>query len=246
MADAHFILEERGRVMVVRLDRPEKKNALSFSLMEDLTRATRDLARRSDIHAVVLYGSESFFTAGMDLKDPAAKGLSGAGLAEKRAVMAIPPKLCQALEDLPQITFAAIEGFCIGGGVSLSSACDFRVMAESSYIRAPEIDWGMNMSWATLPRLLHLVGPARTKELIVFGEALFAPKALEWGFAQWLCEDGKALETAVQLAEKVAEKPFAPASMTKATVNALSTALDRLASHMDLDQFMLSVSDLAK
>lgn len=246
MGDSHFFLEERGRVMVVRLNRPEKKNALSFAMMEDLTRAAHDLARRSDICAVIFTGSDSFFTAGMDLNDPAAQALSGASLAEKRAVMAIAPKMCQALEDLPQITFAAIEGFCIGGGVSISSALDFRVMAASSYIRAPEIDWGMNMSWATLPRLAHLLGPARTKEFILFGEAVPAHMALEWGFAQRVCADGQALATALALAEKVAKKPFAQASMTKATVNALTTALDRLASHMDVDQFMLSVSDREK
>lgn len=241
MPKAHFQIREQGPVLTIRLDRPEKKNALSFSLMQDLTDAALSIAKRADIRSVILTGSDAFFTGGMDLADPAAAGLGRASLAEKRAALAIPPRLCQALEDLPQLSFAAIEGFCLGGGVSLTSALDFRIMAESSYIRAPEIDWAMNMSWATLPRLLHLIGPARTKQIIVFGEAVKAPEALSWGFAQWTCPDGTALEKATELARKAAEKPFAPASMTKTTVNALATALDRLASHMDADQFLLSV-----
>ncbi|MEW5733905.1 MAG: enoyl-CoA hydratase/isomerase family protein [Thermodesulfobacteriota bacterium] len=246
MGERHFVMEEQGPVLVIRLARPEKKNALSFALMEDLTAAARGLSGRTDLKAVVLAGSEGYFTAGMDLADPAGAGLAGASLSEKRAVLAIAPRLCQALEDIPQLTFAAIEGFCIGGGVSLVSALDFRIMAQSSYIRAPEIDWAMNMSWATLPRLLHLIGPARTKELIVFGEAVKAQDAFSWGFAQRLCPDGSALSTALEMARKAAQKPFGPASMTKATVNALATALDRLASHMDADQFLLSVMERDK
>ncbi len=67
---------------------------------------------------------------------------------------------------MEQVTIAAIEGFCIGGGVALAVALDFRIMASNAYIRVPEIGLGMNMSWQSVPRMLHLIGPARTKHTL--------------------------------------------------------------------------------
>lgn len=241
---AQFLeIEEHGRVAVVRIARPEKKNALCLALIQELTRTAQDLSSRADIGAVVLTGQGPFFSAGMDLTDSFIADFPRATLAEKRVLMSHAPRMCQAWENMGQITLAAIEGFCLGGGLSLASSLDFRVMAQSAYICAPEIDWGMNMSWGTLPRLLHLVGPARAKQIIVLAEKITAAQAYEWGWAQWVCPDGKALETAENIAQKAAGKPLAPVSMTKRTVNALATAMDALASHMDADQFLLSVMD---
>jgi enoyl-CoA hydratase len=238
-----FRVEERGFTAVITLNRPEKRNAMNLVMIRGLTELAETLALRPDLKAVVLTGGPEYFSAGMDLSDMVSLDLPNAPLVEQRKFLGYAPAMCQAWERMPQVTVAAIEGFCLGGGVSLASALDFRVMAESSRIRAPEIDLGMNMSWGTLPRLLHLVGPARTKELIIFGEDVGAQEALAWGFAQWITEDRHALEKALEIADKAAQKPAAPASMTKQTVNALATALDSLGSHMDRDQFLLSVSD---
>jgi enoyl-CoA hydratase/carnithine racemase len=228
-------------VGVVRIDRPEKKNALSLDLLRELQAAARELRERTDISAVILSGTEEYFSAGMDLSDPAILALSDAPLAEQRRLMSCAPRVCRAWEDLDQVTIAAVEGFCLGGGVSLACSLDFRVMAESSYIQAPEIDYGMNMSWGTLPRLVHLIGPARTNQLIIMAERVAAREAHAWGFAQWVCPDGSAVETARRIAGKIASKPHAPVCMTKQTVNAIAKALDQTASHMDRDQFLLSV-----
>ncbi|MDI6795768.1 MAG: enoyl-CoA hydratase/isomerase family protein [Desulfatibacillaceae bacterium] len=244
MADRYIKVEEKGPVAVVQLARPEKKNALSIAMLKTLKTLADDFALRTDIKAVVFTGGQDYFTAGMDLADPAFSGAFAAPLCEKQNLMRIAPNTCKALEAMPQFTIAAIEGFCLGGGVSLAVSLDTRVMGQSASIRAPEIAYGMNMSWGTVPRLLHLMGPARTKEFLIFAQdALDAKTAKEWGFAQHLCQDGKALETAIFLAQKAAAMPFHAISMTKQTVNALSTALDNLASHMDHDQFLLSISD---
>jgi enoyl-CoA hydratase len=71
---------------------------------------------------------------------------------------------------MEQITIAAIEVFCIGGGVALAAALDFRIMASNAHIRVPEIGLGMNMSWQSIPRLLHLMGPARTKQGVIMAD----------------------------------------------------------------------------
>ncbi len=66
------------------------------------------------------------------------------------------PRLCRVWEELPQPTFAAIEGWCVGGGAALAMACDFRIVADGATIRIPEIERGMNFSWGSLPRLVSL------------------------------------------------------------------------------------------
>jgi enoyl-CoA hydratase len=142
---------------------------------------------------------------------------------------------------MEQITIAAIEGFCIGGGVALAVALDFRIMASNAHIRVPEIGLGMNMSWQSVPRMLHLMGPARTKQAAIMADQrISANEAYDWGFAQELAEPGKAVDVAMAMAEKVARQPPISVAMTKTTVNRLAYALDDLASHMDVDQFAIA------
>jgi len=237
----YLTIEESGRLATVRINRPDKKNTLSTLLLKELYDLAMEFRMRHDISAVVVTGSDTFFSAGVDLGDADLYEVMGAGLAEKRVKMDFGPRMCRAWEELDQITIAAIEGFCVGGGVSLTSSLDFRVMAESSFIRVPELTLAMNMSWATIPRLVHLVGPARAKEIVIFAERIPAQDAYDWGFAQRLCSDGEALKEATALAGKVLEQPPVPVAMTKQTVNAVVTALDRTATYMDVDQFILTV-----
>ena len=129
---------------------------------------------------------------------------------------------------MEQVTIAAIEGFCIGGGVALAVALDFRIMASNAHIRVPEIGLGMNMSWQSVPRMLHLMGPARTKQAVIMADQrISADEAYDWGFAQELAEPGKAVDAAMAMAEKVARQPPISVAMTKITVNRLAHALRR-------------------
>ncbi|MFZ5735852.1 MAG: enoyl-CoA hydratase/isomerase family protein, partial [Pseudomonadota bacterium] len=147
----------------------------------------------------------------------------------------------RAWHEVEQVTIAAIEGFCVGGGVALAVALDFRVMAGDAHLRVPEIGLGMNMSWQSVPRMLHLIGPARTKQAVILADdRISATEAHDWGLVEEIAEPGQALTRAVALAEKIAAQPPMPVMMTKLTVNRLTHALDDLASHMDLDQFALA------
>ena len=148
--------------------------------------------------------------------------------------------LTGARGDLRPVTIAAIEGFCIGGGVSLVISCDFRIMGKSAYMRIPEIELGLNYSWGSIPRLLHLIGPAKTKEMILLTEKVPAEKCLRWGLAEEMVPDGTTLEAAEAMAEKIIKKPPLPVEMTKRAVTNISTALDRTGIYMDGDQFLLT------
>jgi enoyl-CoA hydratase/carnithine racemase len=142
---------------------------------------------------------------------------------------------------MEQITIGAIEGFCIGGGVALAVALDFRVMARDAHMRVPEIGLGMNMSWQSVPRMLHLMGPARTKQAVILADQrISAAEAYEWRLVEEVADPGGAYDAAMALAAKVAAQPPLSVAMTKLTVNRLAHALDDLAGHMDVDQFALT------
>jgi enoyl-CoA hydratase/carnithine racemase len=114
-------------------------------------------------------------------------------------------------------------------------------MASNAHLRVPEIALGMNMSWQSVPRMLHLIGPARTKQAVILAdERICAQEAHQWGLVEEVAEPGKAFDAAMALAEKVARQPPISVAMTKLTVNRLAYALDDLASHMDVDQFALA------
>jgi len=234
-------LGPEGRIAVVRFDRSDGINALSPEALRQLIQAARAFEDDNKTSVVVLTGSANAFSAGFDLKDAEGRSRRTMDIGTLRRHLKLGPRLSQAWQDMEQVTIAAIEGFCIGGGVALAVALDFRVMARNAHMRVPEIGLGMNMSWQSVPRMLHLIGPARTKQaVIVADERIPAEEAYQWGLVEQLAEPGKAFETAMALAEKIARQPPLPVAMTKLTVNRLAHALDDLASHMDVDQFALA------
>jgi enoyl-CoA hydratase/carnithine racemase len=149
--------------------------------------------------------------------------------------------MCREWYEMDQVTIAAIEGHCIGGGVALSVSLDFRFCGEGAHFRVPEVELGMNMSWGSLPRILQLVGPARTKQAIILAsEKISSAEAYEWGLVEKVVPDGQALAHAMTFAEKIAAMPPLPVTMVKTSVNRLSGALDDLAAHMDTDQYAIT------
>jgi enoyl-CoA hydratase/carnithine racemase len=243
---ANFVTIEKGlgpegRIAVVRFDRGDGINALSPEAMRQLTNAARSFEDDGDTSVVVLTGGPKAFSAGFDLKDPEGRLRKSMDLGSLRRHLKLGPRLSRAWQDMEQITIGAIEGFCIGGAVALAVALDFRVMAGDAHLRVPEIGLGMNMSWQSIPRMLHLMGPARTKQAVILADQrISAAEAHEWGLVEEVVDPGTAFEAAMSLAAKVAAQPPLSVAMTKLTVNRLAHALDDLASHMDVDQFALA------
>jgi len=234
-------LGPEGRVALVRFDRGNRVNPLSPEAMRQLRQAARDFEDDLETSVVVLTGNEHAFSAGFDLKDTERREKIALGLGEQRKSYRAGPSMCRAWAEMEQVTICAIEGFAIGGGAALAVSTDFRVLARGAHFRIPEIALGMNMSWGSIPRMMQLMGPARTKQAVILAnEPIEASQALEWGLVEHLADNGKTLDVAMDLANRMAAMPPIPVKMTKATVNRLAGALDDLAGHMDLDQFTLS------
>jgi enoyl-CoA hydratase len=231
-------VRREGPIVEVQLHRPDARNALNSAHMEELTEVARLLHRRADVLAVILTGAEGYFSAGADLKASAERVRPT--LLETREAIMRGPDMCEAWEAVEAVTIAAIEGYCIGGACALAAACDFRIMGRSAYVRLPEIPLGMNMSWRTLPRLVALIGPARTKSFVMFGEAVDAARCETWGLCDEVAEDGQALTAARDWAAKVAALPPLPVRMTKEAVTMVAAATSHAAIYMDRDQFLLA------
>ena len=232
-------ISKKDGVATVRFDRHDKLNALSADLMTEITEAAKTLQRDTSVHAIVLTGNDHTFSAGADLADPKLAARKSASLLEQREQVKLGPDMCKAWEQLEQMTIVAIENFCIGGGVALALACDFRIAGTSAHLRLPEVPLGMNMSWHSLPRLAALVGPARAKQFTILGEKLYAEEAFSWGMVEQVVDDGSALDAALQMAERIAALPPIPVRMSKQAINEASNALHQSTTFMDRDQFLL-------
>src|SRR6201985_1678449 len=222
-----------GRIAVVRFDRGDGINALSPEALRQLTSAARSFEDDGATSVVVLTGSAKAFSAGFDLKDPEGRSRKTMDIGALRRHLKLGPRLSHTWQEMEQITIGAV--------VALAVALDFRVMARDAHLRVPEIGLGMNMSWQSIPRMLHLMGPARTKQAVILADQrISATEAYEWGLVEEVADPGKAFDAAMTLAAKVAAQPPISVAMTKLTVNRLGHALDDLASHMDVDQFALA------
>ena len=230
-----------GRIAVVRFDRGDNINALSHQAMRELRDVPRDFEDDLETSVVILTGSAKAFSAGFDLKDPDSRKRDTLSIGERVNRQRLGPRMCKAWQDMDQVTIAAVEGHCIGGGAALVVALDFRFCGKSAHFRIPEVELGMNMSWGSIPRMLALMGPARTKQAVILAsDRIGAAEALEWRLVEKVVEDGTVLDAALAFAGRIARQPPIPVRMTKSTVNRLAHALDDLAAHMDADQNVLT------
>jgi enoyl-CoA hydratase len=237
MSASPVSIERKGRIAVIRFDRSDGKNALSRQVMSDLTTAARSFEDDTETSAIVLAGAAEVFTLGFDLREAP---LGDIGLAERRRLQSLGPRLCRAWETLEPMTFCAIEGWCVGGGVALAASLDLRLAGAGARFYVPEIERGMNMSWQSVPRLIALIGPARTKRLTVMAERIDAARAEDWGLVDEVAPAGGAFAAAMAMAERVAALPPVQVRMCKEGVNAASTALHHAVSFMDRDQFAVA------
>ena len=240
MTDYHHLkIDRKGDVVTVFMHRPEKKNAFHSGLMNELTQVAASLRDDGDLRAVILTGDPAYFSLGADLSS--LSDLHDARPSEIRHTLRAGPDMCRAWEEIEAVTLAAIEGFCVGGACSLALACDFRIASETTVMRLPEVPLGMNMSWQTLPRLTALIGPSRAKQFAIFGDKTAAPTLLDWGLIDHCVPAGTALAAANDWAARIAALPPMAVRMTKQTINAISASGHHAISHMDRDQFMLTV-----
>jgi enoyl-CoA hydratase/carnithine racemase len=191
-------IRREGDVAVLTLNRPSKLNALSSAVERELGEALTG-EEVSGSRCVVLAGAGRAFSAGADLTEVSRDDPEGIAAYYRET-----GDVYERFAAVPQPTIAAIHGYCLGGGLELALACDFRVAAEDAVFGLPEVALGILPSSGGTHRLVRLVGPARAKELMLLRERFGATDALAWGLVTEVAKDAasaRALELAAQLAE---------------------------------------------
>jgi len=189
-------------VGTIRLDRP-KLNPLNAQVAEELGAAVDEAKSRDDVRAIVVWGGERVFAAGADIKE----------MGERDAITMYRyiggfQDVFTHLENLPQITIAAINGYALGGGCELTLACDMRICATDSQLGQPEILLGVIPGAGGTQRLPRLVGVGRAKEIIYTGRFIPAEEALAIGLVNEVVEPDQVYARAVEIAERFANGPL--------------------------------------
>ena len=183
-----------GPVRIVRIARPEKRNAINSETAEALLDAFLAFEAAPEEKVAVLTGDHTAFCSGADLKD----------LPRLRPSGPLGPTRLQ----LSKPVIAAIEGWCVAGGVELAVWCDLRVAGRSAQIGCLERRWGVPLIDGGTQRLPRIVGLGRALDLVLTGRQIGADEAFAMGLVNRVVDDGAALTTAVELAQQIASFPW--------------------------------------
>jgi enoyl-CoA hydratase/carnithine racemase len=211
----HFLWEMRGAVAVVTLNRPEKKNPLTFESYAELRDTFRNLVACDDVKAVVLTGAGGNFCSGGDVLEIIAP-LTARDMKDLLAFTRMTGDLIKAIRACPQPVVAAVDGVCAGAGACLAMASDLRLAtaeAKTAFLFTRVGLAGCDMgACAMLPRL---IGQGRAAELLLTGRVMRADEGHHWGFYNRLVPGERVLEEALALAAELAAGPTFAHMMTK-------------------------------
>jgi len=168
-------LSEENGILHVRLNRPEKRNAINSQILLDLERCFSEVATGDNVRVVILSGEGKAFSAGTDLNELGGSSrIDGPGI---RQLVGRAQKAYSAIENLEKAVIALIHGYAMGAGMEMILACDLRIASEEAVFTIPEVDLGLVPDLGGSQRLPRIVGLARAKELILTGKTISATEA---------------------------------------------------------------------
>jgi len=188
-----LIVETRDSHVVIRLNRPAERNPLSVATLEALDAAVAALSTRTHISTIIFTGTGDAFASGANIRE-----LSTLTPETAREFARRGQRLMQRIADAPQLTIAAVNGYCMGGGLDLALACQLRSASPSAVFAHPGARLGIITGWGGTQRLPHLIGQTRALEMFTTARRVMATEAYEIGLVNRVGEN--ALECALTLA----------------------------------------------
>lgn len=193
-------VEERGpHAAVIRINRPEQKNSLSAETLRELDEAFSSLSARDRLDAIVFTGARDVFASGADIRElqtltpDTALDFAGRG-----------QRLFQKISEARQLTIAAVNGYCMGGGLDLALSCRVRIASHTAVFAHPGARLGVITGWGGTQRLPTLVGTARAVEIFLTAKRLSAREAFDAGLVSSV--DGDALGRALEIASRMTRR----------------------------------------
>ena len=235
-----LLVERRGAVALLTINRPEKRNALNIQTRTEGAAALDELREDESVRVVVITGAgEKAFVAGADIGE-----FAGRTAVTQRDVMT-GRSLFTAVDTFPKPVVAMINGFCLGGGCELAMSCDLRIASEKARFGQPEINLGIIPGGGGTQRLTRLVGESKAMELILTGEMIDAQTALSLGLVNRVVPHEELGAKTMELANLIAAKSPVALRMAKEAVKtaARSTLDEGLRREIDLFALCFSSED---
>ncbi|MEM0173089.1 MAG: enoyl-CoA hydratase-related protein [Sulfolobaceae archaeon] len=214
-------VEKIGRICIIRLNRPDKLNAINIKMVDELVDALNQIENDNDIRVVIITGSGRAFSAGADVKEMVDSKLEF--IIRKGHL-----PLWERLRNFRKPIIAALNGITAGGGLELAMACDIIIAAESAMLGQPEINLGIMPGAGGTQRLTRTIGKYKAMELVLTGKLISAREAERLGLVTKVVPDEALLDEALRLANEIASKPPLAVELAKEAVNrALETNLQQ-------------------
>jgi len=216
-----LVYEKRGRIGIVKVNRPDALNALNAEVIGELDAVFDEIVADAEVGAAILTGEGRAFVAGADIA-----AMQKMNPAEGKDFMLRGQAVMQKIEDLKKPVIAAVNGFALGGGCELAMACDIRLASDKAKFGQPEVNLGIVPGFGGTQRLPRLVGRGMAKLLIFSAETIGAEEALRIGLADRVYPAEELLDKAIELAETLLSKgPIAIAQAKEAINRGLDTDL---------------------
>jgi len=223
----------------LKLNRPDKLNPLSTTTLAEIAQAARWFDGQAGVKVVIVSGAGRAFSAGADLGS-----FQGPQQVSSREAADLGREMADALERMRALSIAAIQGWCVGGGVVLAAACDLRVAAEDARFSIPEVDLGIPLAWGGIPRLVREIGPALTRELVLTCRPFDAAEAKAAGFLNRVVPAAELESSVLALARSLAAKASHALVSTKRHVNAVTDQMvGTMRSWSDADGLVTAFND---
>ncbi len=197
-----LLVEQTEEIMTVTLNRP-KLNLFNQRMVEELIQVWHSLRHNISARFVILTAQGNHFSAGADLKEIGEGELSAV---DARRLQLAGHEMMRSLENVEQVTVAAMRGIVCGAGMAVAQACDFRIMSEDSYFVVPETNIGTYYTWGCTPRLVRMVGASKAMEIIMTCDPIPAPEAYRLNLANKVVPDNKVMDASQEFIAKIASK----------------------------------------
>ena len=238
----NLLLEVENGIALLTINRPKALNALNSETLAELNACLAELENNDDVKVVILTGSgEKSFVAGADISE-----MVNATPAEGRKMGLLAREAFGRLENMPQVTIAAVNGFALGGGCEISMSCDIRVASDNAKFAQPECGLGILPGFGGTQRLPRLVGKGRAKELIFTCDMISADEAFRMGLANHVVPQAELIDYCKAMAGRIMKNgPYAVALAKQAINTGSDTDLDS-GLKLEANLFCLSFSTADK
>ena len=209
------ISTEDGGVCIVKINRPEKLNAMNTDVAKEIITTFKQLDKDDKVKVIILTGEgDKAFSAGADIEY-----MSQISADESEVYAKLGQELTATVENVSKPTIAAVNGFALGGGCELAMSCDIRIASDNAKFGQPEVTIGIPPGWGGTQRLMRIVGIAKAKEMVFTGKMVSDEEAKEIGLVNNVVSNAALKDETVKMAQKIASNAALAVRMSKTAIN---------------------------